>query len=1502
MTTPGHTSRAATGFAGPYVLVPMAVEALPVNANGNGQTWPDLTPHFDYINNNGMVLGEQITPPQNFKTGPNPQSGIHIHWALPDGLTQGQRPQARATATVTGGAVTGITLTDPGSGYAAAPAVVLSGLGSGATATSVMSFQVTTVVVLSGGTGYTSAPTVRIAGGGGTGATGQAIVANGSVIAVVVTAPGSGYTSAPTVDLTGGGGTGATAGAQIGNGHVASVQVTAGGLGYSTPPTVNIAPSAVTQYPLVPNRWLVLRIYTNTTATPPKIVLAAWVVTSDLLTQNPASPPPLLPSWPAGPGQWLNVTRYLGGATPYITWRGDAGTEQLFLTAVGPGDPAFAAYYPNCRQVFGFYDSLVDLNPQLPAGGVNLTYLVVGWYSNPTADPLAGYGAAADWVRRMAQLRWAVNPPYPISGVSADRTTLTIAGCGDLSATFPAGTSFQVAGSTYNDGTYQAVGTQYIPPVDNQPSQFVITVAGLPAAVADGAVVPGGTVLPTQTLCHGVVYQVPWQGPNSSITPGIPTGTTDVAIGNTSVEALAALVASKLATLDPDDQNVARVLEAFQYHLLHDLDQPSGAVEVEEALHTNSFDRVTGGTWWEIRPVLPAATSPLPPLSPQVGRLLSNLNNQQQLVDGIVRNLTSTQRETYYAWYKRAFAEFQAQGGGPLLVAAANPLPDPNQLTDLTYALVGATCKLQQTQLIPALQLLTDCVNAITSLKLTGYELKATGMPRFWLPTDPAVLLAGEAVGRSFVHGEDGRFTSDGTLACRVSGTTITGLSVTPPGAGAVTVQSANLQTYYGSFPAGPPLPADVAALFGETLLLDPTQDTVLALAAFALAGVTNPPASAVSALAATIEAIQTAPFNAALYPALRARVERADRRLAAAAGLVGDVPSKVGFSPWQWPWTPLFFYWQAQWYPSYSPGDLATPNWGLWNNWQLAPTTTDPLTEVDFVWTGSASPTANPSAALTGVVLITPQAADNFAARLAQYVATLSPSDPNYQVLSDSVAALENLNLLSQSLSGLGSRLMMQWQTLQLPVISLGLDQFGDDDAVAAAVSAVIDNQTATAPILFDQEYFPVRAGHAQVTQLWLVDGFGQVKVISTPGQPVTPVLAESVQTPGDTTGRIVQLAPRITQPARLSLRLMAANDPTGTVQSNSAPSTSPVCGWLLPNHLDRSLMVYDAGGGALGELELLDGSFGSGQPGVRWAGVPGQPPALGAPLPESWNPHLRGFLQGIIDRGFQRDNALAQLFPVIDSTLATVDPLGARKDQSLSVLVGRPLALVRAALKLELDGLPVYDEGWTATQAVINTWESSKTLQFADHGFTKIGFPVRLGDIRNIRDGLIGYFVNDDYSTFFAAQPGTNASGPNPYIRYGNLVTLTADPSAGPVFVTLLIDPRGSVHATSGLLPVKEVEVNPDLIADALAAIDVTFITGPVISDADQLRLPLPAFQAGAWSWVDQPGVTVWQEDANIGKVTDKAVLADKPQKVYEGWLKLSGALGLPPPPPPP
>ena len=77
--------------------------------------------------------------------------------------------------------------------------------------TYVTASTVASATITAGGSSYSSVPTVTFSGGGGSGATGTAIVAGNAVTSITITNAGTGYTSIPSIAFTGGGGTGATA-------------------------------------------------------------------------------------------------------------------------------------------------------------------------------------------------------------------------------------------------------------------------------------------------------------------------------------------------------------------------------------------------------------------------------------------------------------------------------------------------------------------------------------------------------------------------------------------------------------------------------------------------------------------------------------------------------------------------------------------------------------------------------------------------------------------------------------------------------------------------------------------------------------------------------------------------------------------------------------------------------------------------------------------------------------------------------------------------------------------------------------------------------------------------------------------------------------------------------------------------------------------------------------------------------------------------------------------
>ncbi len=108
-----------------------------------------------------------------------------------------------ANVIVPGGQVTSIVISNGGSGYVSPPSVVISGVGSGATAHAVLTGGVVTSIVIdSQGNNYTSAPTVTIGASPGVTATANAIVSGGVVFSAEIAPPG-GHGSNPVAELGG---------------------------------------------------------------------------------------------------------------------------------------------------------------------------------------------------------------------------------------------------------------------------------------------------------------------------------------------------------------------------------------------------------------------------------------------------------------------------------------------------------------------------------------------------------------------------------------------------------------------------------------------------------------------------------------------------------------------------------------------------------------------------------------------------------------------------------------------------------------------------------------------------------------------------------------------------------------------------------------------------------------------------------------------------------------------------------------------------------------------------------------------------------------------------------------------------------------------------------------------------------------------------------------------------------------------------------------------------
>ncbi len=108
-------------------------------------------------------------------------------------------------------------------------------------------------------------------------------------------------------------------------------------------------------------------------------------------------------------------------------------------------------------------------------------------------------------------------------------------------------------------------------------------------------------------------------------------------------------------------------------------------------------------------------------------------------------------------------------------------------------------------------------------------------------------------------------------------------------------------------------------------------------------------------------------------------------------------------------------------------------------------------------------------------------------------------------------------------------------------------------------------------------------------------------------------------------------------------------------------------------------------------------------------------------------------------------------------------------------------------------------------------------------------------------------------------------------------------------PLLITMLVDPRGVVHATHGVLPVQSMRIPADQYMPSLQAISVTFLSAPVLNTPGKLDLPVPAEPGYAWSWLERnPDSPDWNERKDITDPRPEATFNGRPQ-AHEGWLRI-------------
>lgn len=1105
--------------------------------------------------------------------------------------------------------------------------------------------------------------------------------------------------------------------------------------------------------PAAPNRWLIRRTVPT---------MAHWLVESDYVHPHDAPEgrasiafQPLKQTLPPGGTPFgppfLRLgrrTRLKGNDMSELLRQAQAAPERYLpaldrpLTALGHHDPHFAALYPNCHSVFGCHDDE-------PQAGTRAAYEVFGWYADGAPDPLQAL-LNTELPMDSKRVKALVNhdlalrgqPPLPDGEPSPEARAFA------LHLRLRARLGWQL-----------------------QPWQLEATI-------------------PPRTLCYGrvVIEHGGWLDGS----PRTPFSTTEVAVGNSVAEAVAAFLA---ATRDGIDEKVERQITALELAPAIAHEHLDFGAKLAEVRHAAQFTPVKGHQRWALRPRAPdsalpgaagaaatlaaatAAVKPAPaPAAPATlpDRLaldLDELNQHQASYDAAQDAIGSRCQALFADWHRLMQASYPSRASDAICIdiAALESYLQQVHLDGLGQAraqaghiLYARAAKGRWTrghegsaeslagQVARCLADIGQHLAAFNQGRAAPQQLELAQAPgpRYWRPNDPVVLLSGADAAPTMRHGG---VLVNGLLACLVAEADLLQLD-----AALLDVSNADMRrTLVTNHVSAPPW---------HPVLME---------------------------------------WQAELRPLTEGANEHA---------------SACGFDP-----------------KPYDPGFIAA-------NFTL------PAHQPELRRRDPAAAAQSGFEYLSGRNLLNPGAVDRLCGVLAEKLAHLPLA---FDVLQGAVA---------QPLGGFHEALLMRQAEPQLDIADpLG---FAPSQALAQRVNAALGDFHPHSPVA-GAPFHPIRTGELLIERLRLVDSFGQTRE----WRPEALLMSSAMGGAGDR----LRLPPRIAQPARVHLHWLAAEH--DDVAVNDHPATTPICGWLLPNFLDSAIDVYDAGGEMLGLIDERG----------RWAPAPA---SYGAPQDpqDIGNRHLAQVVRWI--ESFEHPDAgraVPWLLAQMERSLNAIEPLDGGGHQSRALLIGRPIAVVRARLELQLLGEPATDQSWEHLRHRLLGQPAS------DHGFTKVEFDVRIGEHQQANDGTVGFWVDDDTRRLQGQAlrfPHEVRTDVGPHRDTGPPVVHCSF-GAPPLTLTVLLDPRAVMHASCGVLPTTSIGLPPALWRPALDGLAATFRTAPLLMPADQTALPLPAEAHSSWAWVQRinGGWLEVPESPVVEYATLRAAFAD-PQQGQQLW----------------
>jgi len=459
-------------------------------------------------------------------------------------------------------------------------------------------------------------------------------------------------------------------------------------------------------------------------------------------------------------------------------------------------------------------------------------------------------------------------------------------------------------------------------------------------------------------------------------------------------------------------------------------------------------------------------------------------------------------------------------------------------------------------------------------------------------------------------------------------------------------------------------------------------------------------------------------------------------------------------------------------------------------------------------------------------------------------------------------------------------SRQVNSYQLNETNEAPLGMEELAIQLQGYDVLSTVLDVKDAIESLGFDDL---MHCGLVRLKRLLIVDAFGN-HIEFDPEQNL-PQVAMSLESSDDSEFAI--LRPRSVEPMRVLLNLVDGADETAQ-PGRAGYDVSPVSAFLLPDHIEWAMEVFSSEGVAAGQLRVAQrdirlGGFQTGR--LLWDPAPGVETELGA-SPDLGNAHANGMLSELINFSLQDEvrlqeakraypetpmdwpeGVLSSLMRAIDTTLWNTDPLGKSPEDLPTLFSGRPLAVVRAELSVEVNP---NDPGRSTEGTVVE---------------------VKLGDMERLVDGLLGYYIDNDYTRFYSVLTDHVLNDPDNNLKHSYLRTdSTVDVRIGQRRqLTLIMDPQSDVHVTTGILPQKEIGLMREHKQQQLAQIAPTYRAGPMLVDPTTVRMPVPdLILPTEWTWLTKKDSSEWGEDSIVPE-DGKPHLPSGRIAAWNGWLKL-------------